>query len=992
MSFVKHVSWVIVFLLHSLYCHAQDWKFYRDSADILKVQKNLAGAMAFYTKAKEVLPKDSALSGSNIEVLKNIADIYFSNGDYQKAASLYLEANDIFLNRNEAKTMMYASNADRLGVLYYQVADYSKSEIFFTKAQKVRQELFGLQSAEYAQSCNNLGNLYSKIGHTEFARQFYTDALNIREKRLPADSAGFAQSCNNLADLYRLTGDYENAEPLALRAREVRAKLLIGKDSLATKPYYAISCTNLANLYRDLGQYQKAEALYMEAKKIREEVYGNEHPVYAESCNILADLYGLMAENGKAERLYLEAKEIRLKSGKNYSYAQSCNNLANLYQNMGAYKNAEILALEAKAIMEQILDKDNPSLAINNNGLGALYAAMGKYRKAEYYFLQARKLWKKQFGIRHPYYTQNSLNLARIYWNVHDFKKANDLYSSAFDQQFDQLKKIFQFTSETEKQLYLGNVNESIDEYQSFYYKSFSHANAEEAYTIALLNHNLTLNAALQLRHEVYKKQDAVIAKQYQDWISLKKRQAYLLTKTGVEQAEQVSTIQDSADIIEKEMSRKSGAFKKIHQLEVSWKGIQKKLNAGDAAIEFIAFQFYNGSRWTDSTFYAALLLKKDSPAPVFISLFEQKQLNAIPELNSQAANSSSYYRGIGLKKKVTTSGSAYNLIWKPLEKYLIGVNRIFFAEAGDLFRVPFAALPITSDKVLSDKYQLIQLNSTASISTHVKDFVLPADKIQLYGGIEYSSDTAQSLPDSGILVSAGTLTSLQPLQGGLRGSSFQFLPGTREEVRNIEMQAENKVSNVVILEGAEATEASFKLLDGASSPSVLHIATHGFFFPPPINKHIENNKSVTGNIIFSRADNPLLRAGLLFAGANNTWEGKLIDGPEDGIVTAYEISNMYLPNTKLVALSACETALGDIQGSEGVFGLQRAFKIAGVQNLIMSLWAVPDKEASEFMTEFYKKLFNNESIEDAFYQTQTYMKNKYRKEPLKWAAWILVR
>jgi CHAT domain-containing protein len=112
----------------------------------------------------------------------------------------------------------------------------------------------------------------------------------------------------------------------------------------------------------------------------------------------------------------------------------------------------------------------------------------------------------------------------------------------------------------------------------------------------------------------------------------------------------------------------------------------------------------------------------------------------------------------------------------------------------------------------------------------------------------------------------------------------------------------------------------------------------------------------------------------------------------DDGILTAYEVSNLYLPNTRLVVLSACETGLGDIQGSEGVYGLQRAFKMAGVQNLIMSLWKVPDVETAEFMEIFYSNLFDGKSVNNAFYLAQTQMKNKYRAEPYKWAAWILVQ
>src|SRR6202008_2420714 len=141
--------------------------------------------------------------------------------------------------------------------------------------------------------------------------------------------------------------------------------------------------------------------------------------------------------------------------------------------------------------------------------------------------------------------------------------------------------------------------------------------------------------------------------------------------------------------------------------------------------------------------------------------------------------------------------------------------------------------------------------------------------------------------------------------------------------------------------------EESFKSISASHSPAVLHIATHGFFY----------TQSDSSNV-FSSSKDPLMRSGLLFAGSNNSFQGKMPTDLEDGILTAYEVSNMYLPKTRLVVLSACETARGDIQGSEGVYGLQRAFRMAGVQNLVMSLWEVPDKETAEFMQEFYKNIF----------------------------------
>jgi len=151
-----------------------------------------------------------------------------------------------------------------------------------------------------------------------------------------------------------------------------------------------------------------------------------------------------------------------------------------------------------------------------------------------------------------------------------------------------------------------------------------------------------------------------------------------------------------------------------------------------------------------------------------------------------------------------------------------------------------------------------------------------------------------------------------------------------------------------------------------------------------------QSDISISGEQVISTSENPLLRSGIILAGANKAWSGeKLPENTEDGIVNAYEISQLDLSSTNLVVLSACETALGDIKGTEGVFGLQRAFKMAGVKNLIVSLWQVPDKETAELMHSFYTKLLHGKNIRTAFYAAQKEMREKYA--PYSWAAFILI-
>ena len=339
------------------------------------------------------------------------------------------------------------------------------------------------------------------------------------------------------------------------------------------------------------------------------------------------------------------------------------------------------------------------------------------------------------------------------------------------------------------------------------------------------------------------------------------------------------------------------------------------------------------------------------------------------------------YSRSNEIDAAVNLPFQLYNTIWKPLETKLDGIETIYFAPAGLLHRVSFAAIQIDSSVVLSDRFRLIQLATTANITNKLPEQIKESDRIELFGGVKYQSDTT-------VLENYSEARSFEDRDG------FNYLPGTEIEVKEIAKAGFENHYSLKVTKGLAATEKSIKELNGKQSPKILHIATHGFFFSYPEEKNNTKIKNAdSSGVVFRSSANPLFRSGLLFALANDAWMGKTLNGQEDdGILTAYEVSNLFLPNTSLVVLSACETALGDIKGSEGVYGLQRSFKMAGVKNLVMSIWKVPDTETAEFMQLFYKNMFEGKTIEKAFYEAQSYMKNKYRKEPYKWAAWILVK
>jgi CHAT domain-containing protein len=393
---------------------------------------------------------------------------------------------------------------------------------------------------------------------------------------------------------------------------------------------------------------------------------------------------------------------------------------------------------------------------------------------------------------------------------------------------------------------------------------------------------------------------------------------------------------------------------------------------------------------------YCALVLKKNSPYPEMIPLFEEKQLDSLFVKSSSDVNQLYTYRVTNLRKDTAESrlnygSKLYNLLWKPLEVSLKNTKTVYFAPSGKLNQVAFVAIPVDSTSLLSDKYNLHQVTSTRQV-IHNNEQDKQTAKIHdaaLFGGIQYELDNKQLAQ---VQTTTGTnYRSAFVSDSTQRSGSFGYLKGTGEEVTGIAEEFKQKGLTEQLYTGAIASEAAFKKLSGTNT-DIIHIATHGFYLP------IEDTKPKDFKFMSFDNDrrnvvvhNPLLRSGLAFAGANRAWRGDSIpDNWEDGILTSHEISQLNLTHTDLVVLSACETALGDIKGSEGVFGLQRAFKMAGVQTLIMSLWKVPDKQTSQLMQGFYKYWLGGMSKHDAFKKSQNEIR-KANPNPYYWAAFVMV-
>jgi CHAT domain-containing protein len=444
-----------------------------------------------------------------------------------------------------------------------------------------------------------------------------------------------------------------------------------------------------------------------------------------------------------------------------------------------------------------------------------------------------------------------------------------------------------------------------------------------------------------------------------------------------------LKVLEDSIETKERSLSLRSQVFQtEQEKLQLNYETVKSRLAKDEAFLMFHSFDYYNGKSWTDSILYAAYVVRPDQKEPVFVKLFEQAQLDSLILVDDLTSMMGNLYQ--------PSDSALYNLVWKPISGYLGDAKKVYIAPSGQLHKLAFAAIGDGTDHVLSDKYEIHQVLSA-------QDFVYPSspvvfdkdDKstttsIALFGGINYDqSKTTLSEKDSVLY------TPLSLLSKDLdRGSSFEYLPATQKEIESIQSQFKQNNKTTLSYSGSEATEASLRSLEG-----ILHIATHGYFAPDPEEDHNKIQLQMMGQENrFTASDNPLLRSGLMMAGSNASWKGTVtLPSEDDGILTAQEVSNLNLLNTQLVVLSACETGLGDIKGREGVFGLQRAFRLAGAKYLLLSLWSIPDEETSEYMQLFYSEVLKQNDISKAYKSTQSSMRQKYPNSPMKWAGMVLV-
>jgi CHAT domain-containing protein len=628
----------------------------------------------------------------------------------------------------------------------------------------------------------------------------------------------------------------------------------------------------------------------------------------------------------------------------------------------------DILRLENKTDTKEYIKTSNNALLAHK--------ALGDYEKVN---AMARELLPLSIRIM----GKQSQLVGQIYFNLAVAEQAQGrmevaarYFAEAADISIKHFKENFYILSEKEKLTWWDNQAFTFSLLPSLLMQA---GITEGAFVESLANQQLQLkgfvldDAATSLRKARSNATPGMKAL-LDEWQSAKTLLGKTLALPLRERSLSTDSLEQVANTLEKKISQGSATISTMKV--VKWQDVQAALKPKEAAIEFVRFPFSRNGKYSDTIAYGAIIIRKDMTSPRFVVLGSEKQFSgylASDSSGNREVNIHRLYRSNIRKKEPTVfpGDSLYAAIWHPLTRYLEGVNTVSVAPDGILHKVAFHALPVSKDKMLLDLVQLKQYSGIRQLAEATGKNDVKWNSAYLVGNVDFNTTKTNG---------GGS--------GGRKSGSWAPLPATMDEVSNIRQIFKSKGVKATVVTGSAATEDDFKKL-GDRPVDIIHLATHGFF--------LRLDNTVTGSEVvlrgeqsLSKAENPLLRSGIILAGANKSWSGEAIPaGAEDGIVNAYEISQVDLSATKLVVLSACETALGDVQGTEGVFGLQRAFKMAGVKNIIVSLWQVPDKETSQLMTLFYTELVKGRTVRDAFHAAQQQMRKKH--PPFYWAAFVLV-
>lgn len=957
-------------------------------------------------------------------VLSNQAAYYAARGgqgDYGKAVLLGESA----VKNLKKGTAEYASALNALVVYYTQNGDLANARSVSRKALEEAHKLLGTDGAHYATVLNNQAVQLAKAGNYEAAIEFAQQAKNYYERAGRTKTHAYAKLLNNMATLFSHQHNYKGAIDLLRQALSIfeqtvdkqhsdylrclsdlsaaykadgnldkadelanKTSSIYGMDSIDGDTKYAVSLSKQASVFASNGNYQRAIEQEQKAYAIFHK--RNDTNSMAVSLGHIATYWAGDGQHDKAYKTAQQALNIfRISQKEDVHYAQALNNTALICYQGQKYHDASQYGKEAQQIYEHIGDTANVIYAriLANN---ALFAFVNDQLDSAIDW--ARKALDIQVGILgndHPDLIPLLYNLA-VFYNKKGYRaEAEQRYLHALALQSHDVSTNFLHLTSMEREKYWHQKNYLFKYAPMLAYQDPHNAEiATMAYNASLFQKGILLNSDIDFRALIKSSGNNDL---YQKYTKLEELQHQLTDyhKQPSWKKEVTQQIQSEIYQLERTLVRECkeyGSF--TNELNVDVSQICQALKKDEAAIEFVDI-YINGRGNT----YLALLVKHEQNHPKMLRLFSDDELDELGYGGHHFTKSMQTPSGID---SIYSDVRLGKMVWKPILNELNGVRKLYFSPTSLFYQLGIEYLPCDSAHRISDIFEVYRVSSTKML-TKQDGRSSAIRSAAVYGGLNYdmSLNQIQEQHNSAASHEANFMTELETTDLSramdslsLRGS-VGYLPGTLREAENVGELLMQKDIPTKMLVGNEGTEESLKSLKGQNI-SILHVATHGFFISEKdIRK--QNRRLAFVDEQTENLRNPLNYSGILLSGANYALRGgKLPANLDDGILTANEISRIDLSKTDMVVLSACQTGTGEIR-DDGVFGIQRGFKKAGVRTLLMSLWNVNDEATTMMMTLFYQNLMAGFSKQVSFKNAQQEMRQSKYSNPFYWASFVLL-
>lgn len=940
-----------------------------------------------------------------LEVINNEGALFEAKDQFQRAINNYILVQKRLENRFGKDDWRVYYQSMRVATVEMLMGEFSNAEEKFQTALKRLEKSKGRDSKEYIECLQNLTRLYVITGRFEDAEKYlsrsirtvqnasrsslltfngldeqlmlllnkglYTEAqektqtlIEYRRNRygLP-NHRSYIVPYQIGAEVFLASGNYTTAEAMATRACNV-SKAIFGDTSMQYLKSLALFC----RIYSAFGDYERAREAGEKAVAGIEKYFGNAHVEIAKPKTDLAMI--LFYEGGKPEEI-IELLNKALEINKNKygtdhpRYAESLQYIASFYIAQKNYPEAKKLLDASDKIWQEKLGKVNTHSADILQLRGEMEWATGQYEMAKQHLTQAADVYKEVFNEDHPRYVAIMSRVGQCWYVMGKMDKALEVCDLTTEKNLQFVKKFFPSMSDREKTKSWALIRPDFEFYYTLAlkYKDKKPAVLGKMFDIILNTKAILLNASIKVRERILSSDDQELKNKFRDW-TRKKEEITAAVELGPEERKlagiDLKKLEVEAEQLEIELSKGSEEFKLANEeKKINWKSIRDMLEKNEYAAEMVRFRYYEKG-FSDSIIYAALIIDpKQRSRPEIIVMSHGK---------SMETKYINYYRNC--VRFLLDDTISYRVFWEPLKATFEAGSKIYLAPDGVFNELNLESLHDRNGRFVIEDANIDLISNCKDIFSS-KNLVPKSAELRntayLLGDPRFYSESA-----------------LRPVDEGIAD-----LPGTKEEVEEI--------SNILKTSRWEAksyvgNEAKEEVIKSVKNPRILHVATHGYFL-----ENLQEDQESTSFSMLNQnkaVDNPLLRSGLYLNNAGDVVEqNSKFDSPTlgDGVLTAYEAMNLNLNSTDLVVLSACETGRGEVQVGEGVYGLQRAFQIAGAKAVIMSLFKVSDKATQELMNIFYRNwIGKGMDKRRAFIEAKKEMMKK-KPQPLYWGSFVMV-